>query len=262
MVDRFEICHPITALWEGGWSDHKADPGGATMYGVTQAVYDAWRKKRGLPKQTVRSITRREALFIYKDNYWNACGAPDLFPGVDLAVYDASVNSGVSRGRKWLKAAVGSNDHSVTVKKICRARLSFMQSLKIWKSFGKGWGRRVADIEVKGVAMALEAMGQSKVQITMAARGEVASAEKSAAGDKAKAKITGTAAAGSAAAPTVDASKVTDGSIPIDLTTIDAASLWIFGAVALGCLVFTAFLIIRSRAAKEREAAYKGLVAA
>ncbi|CUX63003.1 glycosyl hydrolase 108 family protein [Agrobacterium tumefaciens] len=35
-------CHNITAEWEGGWSNHKADPGGKTMYGVTEAVYHVW----------------------------------------------------------------------------------------------------------------------------------------------------------------------------------------------------------------------------
>lgn len=38
MTDRFPICHPITAKWEGGWSDHKADPGSKTMYGVTVSM--------------------------------------------------------------------------------------------------------------------------------------------------------------------------------------------------------------------------------
>ena len=56
----------------------------------------------------------------------------------------------MSRGIKWLKASVGSSDHTVTARAICRKRLSFMQSLKIWKTFGKGWSNRVADIEVIG----------------------------------------------------------------------------------------------------------------
>ncbi len=43
-MDRFEACHAITAKWEGGWSNHKADPGGKTMYGVTEAVFHAWLK--------------------------------------------------------------------------------------------------------------------------------------------------------------------------------------------------------------------------
>src|SRR5690606_28283929 len=110
--------------------------------------------------------------------------------------------------------------------------------------------------------MALEAMGATKHRLDMEVRKEVAAAEKSAAADKTTAKATGTAAAGSAAAPTIDTSAVTDGSIPIDVTSIDTNSLWIFGTIAVVALVATAFLIIRSRAAKEREAAYKGVVVA
>lgn len=33
---------------EGGFSNHSADPGGATMKGVTQRVYDAYRHRRHL----------------------------------------------------------------------------------------------------------------------------------------------------------------------------------------------------------------------
>ncbi|MGQ8632310.1 glycoside hydrolase family 108 protein, partial [Agrobacterium sp. DKPNP3] len=181
MSDRFTIYHNITAKWEGGCSNHKADPGGKTMYGVTEAVYHAWLKKRGLKEKPVRNISISEALIIYREQYWNPTAVEfHLFPGVDLAVYDAAVNSGVSRGIKWLKAAAGSNDHSETVKRICRARLSFMQSLAIWKQFGKGWGRRVADIEAKGVAMALAAMGVSEAAVKVAANKEAEAAKKQA----------------------------------------------------------------------------------
>ncbi|QKW98499.1 hypothetical protein GSF67_09525 [Agrobacterium sp. CGMCC 11546] len=45
MSDRFTICHNITAKWEGGWSDHKADLGSKTTYGVTETIYHAWLNK-------------------------------------------------------------------------------------------------------------------------------------------------------------------------------------------------------------------------
>ncbi|MBO3760340.1 glycosyl hydrolase 108 family protein [Ciceribacter sp. L1K22] len=250
MSDRFDVCHPITAKWEGGWSNHKADPGGATMYGVTQAKFTEMLKKWGQPNRSVRTITMAEALRIYREEFWVKCGAPNLFPGVDLAVYDASVNSGVSRGRKWLTASVGSNDHSVTVKKICRTRLSFMQGLKIWKSFGNGWGRRVADIEVKGVAMALKAMGSSDAVIGKVAKIEAVEATKSAAANDKAAKTTATGSAGAATAPAVDQG-----------TNVDLAALWVLGIIAVGLLV--AFLVFhaRKKAAKARAEAYEGLAA-
>lgn len=244
MTDRFDVCHPITAGWEGGWSDHKDDPGGKTMYGVTQATYDGWRKSKGLPLRSVRLITMAEALSIYRTNYWEACGAPNLFAGVDLAVYDASVNSGVSRGRKWLKASAGSNDHSVTVKRICRARLSFMQSLAIWKSFGKGWGRRVADIEVKGVAMALAAMGATESRIRAEAKAEAAAAQNASRNAAKKAVTSAGGAVSSGAAPAVDPSAA------------DPSALWLFGALFLFLAVGAGVMFVRKRAADARAEAY------
>lgn len=246
MADRFSICHNITETWEGGWSDHKADPGGKTMYGITEAVYHGWLKVRGLPLRPVRNISRSEARSIYREQYWNPTAeAFALFPGVDLAVYDAAVNSGVSRGIKWLKASVGSNDHSVTVKRICRARLSFMQSLKIWQSFGRGWGRRVADIEAKGVIMAVTAMGASKKSIDHIVSKETEDALKSVKKNDAGAKSSGAGAGASAGSP-----------LAVDQSQIDTGTIWVLGAIVVVLVISTLVFIARKRAAQARANAY------
>lgn len=156
----FQRCFPVTQKWEGGWSNHKADPGGATMYGVIQTVYNAYRKSKDLAQQSVRNITRAEATEIFYKNYWLKAGCDKLKPGVDMATFDGSVNSGVSRGRRWLLASLSSSDdHVQTIKNICAKRLGFVQSLRIWKTFGKGWARRIADVQAKSVGMYLAAYG-------------------------------------------------------------------------------------------------------
>lgn len=244
MSDRFEICHPITAAWEGGWSDHPADPGGKTMYGITEKRWHEYQDKMKMKRTPVRTVTKAQALKFYRSEFWEPCGAPRLVPGVDLAVYDASVNSGVPRGRKWLLASAGSNDHSETVKRICRLRLSFMQSLQIWKTFGKGWARRVADIEVKGVAMALAFMGATEGRIKADARAEAEAAKTTAknAGKKAT-----TAAGGAVASGTAPA---------VDQAAADPAALWLFGVLFLFLAIGAAVMIIRKRAADARAEAY------
>jgi len=249
--DRFTTCHAITAKWEGGWSDHKADPGGKTMYGITDAVYRDWLRKRGQPVKSVRYISMTEAMLIYREQYWNPTAVEfGLFPGVDLAVYDAAVNSGVSRGIKWLKASAGSIDHSETVKRICRARLSFMRSLAIWKTFGKGWGRRVADIEAKGVAMALTAMGLSTPAIKVKANKEAEAAKK-------QASTAAKTAAGTAS------TSVATGSAPVVEPTVatDTTMLWALVAVFVVGLLVTVFLIAKKRAADARAEAYAQVAA-
>lgn len=251
MSDRFHICHDITAKWEGGWSDHKADPGGKTMYGITEAVYHAWLKGRGLTVKPVRNISLSEAKLIYREQYWRPTAEKfDLFPGVDLAVYDAAVNSGVSRGIKWLKASAGSNDHSVTVKRVCRARLSFMQSLKIWKTFGKGWGRRVADIEARGVVMAVTAMGASTAAVMTIVEDSKVEATKSAATSDKIAKATGTGAAASGGAPAA-----------VDASTFDNTTMLLLGALCAALLLVAVVAIAKKKQAKAREEAYSQVLA-
>lgn len=161
---KFLRAHPVTAGWEGTWSNHPADRGGKTMYGVTEAVFWQWLDSRAQARRPVRSITEAEALSIYFSNYWRKAGCEALFPGVDLATYDAAVNSGVSRGRKWLLASLDKqNRHDRTVKGICAKRLSFVHGLANWKTFGNGWGNRIADIQAKGVAWALQAIHDSPI---------------------------------------------------------------------------------------------------
>ncbi|CUX20420.1 MULTISPECIES: glycoside hydrolase family 108 protein [Agrobacterium tumefaciens complex] len=250
MTDRFEICQAVTGKWEGGWSDHPDDPGGKTMYGITEIRWHQYQDKMSMKRTPVRNITMAQALKFYRSEFWLACGADKLFPGVDLAVYDASVNSGVSRGRKWLLASAGSNDHSETVKKICRARLSFMQSLKIWKTFGKGWGRRVADIEARGVAMALAAMGLSPSQVSGKIKTEATQSAKQASSAKKAATTSATAASAPAAASVVEPSTVTD-----------ATTVWILVAIVAAGAVATVIFIAKKRAADARVEAYNEVAA-
>lgn len=245
----FDKCHTVTSGWEGGWSDHPDDPGGQTMYGVTDAVWQAWLKKQGLKSTLVRNITRAQALEIYFEEYWLACGANKLAPGVDLATYDASVNSGISRGRKWLLASIGGSD-ATTVKKICAARLGFMQSLQIWKTFGKGWARRVADIEAKGVAWALAGLSAPAKKIALVA--EQVQAKKVSQQQRYAAVGTG----GTAGAT---------GGTPGQLLSPELADQWagyaLTGVLIVGVLA-TVYFVSRSIINKQRAEAYAAQVEA
>lgn len=242
----FQRCHPKTAAWEGGWSNHSKDPGGKTMYGVTETVFWEWLDSQGKPRRPVRSITHAEALQIYYSNYWLKAGCEALVPGVDLAVYDASVNSGVSRGRKWLMASLNpANDHVKTVKGICAKRLGFVQSLKIWNTFGKGWLNRITDIEATGVAWALAAMSANdNGQVVTGLRDEEGAARK-----KAAAQTKGAGASGAAGG-------ASGTGLALDPASVDTAAGWLLGGLVLAGCALAGFLIIRAVINKSRAAAY------
>ena len=92
---------------EGGWSNHPADRGGRTMYGVTQGTYDQWRAMRKATKQSVSKITKQEAHDLYEVMYWRAGGCDRLPWPISYLVFDAAVNSGPSRAVRWLQQGLG-----------------------------------------------------------------------------------------------------------------------------------------------------------
>lgn len=135
---------------EGGWTDDPHDPGGATMYGIIQTEYDAYLKAHSLPHQSVRYIHTAERDEIYRNSYWDAMNCDALPSGLDYAVFDAAVNSGPARAKRWLEAS----GDPASIDTLCGLRLAFLKDLRIWRYFGGGWGTRVAFVRKNANAMA------------------------------------------------------------------------------------------------------------
>ncbi|MDQ0996856.1 lysozyme family protein [Phyllobacterium ifriqiyense] len=184
MKAKFPAALAAVLVHEGGYSNHPQDPGGATMYGVTQRVYDGYRKGLGKKTQTVKNISVQERSAIYKKQYWDPIKGDQLPAGVDYAVFDGAVNSGVSQAVKWLQRALGVaysgavdgsigvgtlaalksiGDNDALVARICAHRLAFMKALKTWSTFGKGWSSRVAQVKKIGQAWATGSVGPDPV---------------------------------------------------------------------------------------------------
>lgn len=173
---------------EGGYSDHPSDPGGKTMRGVTQRVYDAYRSRNGRQKQSVAKIEEAELQAIYREQYADKVRFNDLPAGVDYVVFDGAVNSGVAQSVKWLQRAVGVKDDGImgavtldavkgrdartVINDVCNRRMTMLKSLKTWKTFGKGWtsrveGARAAALEMaagetEGLGVPIEALASPK----------------------------------------------------------------------------------------------------
>lgn len=142
---------------EGGFSDHPDDPGGATRFGVTEAV----AREVGY-RGDMRELPLELAKRIYLERYWKPIRADELPPGVRYALFDAAVNSGPRQAVLWLQRALGVEaDGAIGPKtmsaiyaqnadglrsKILAQRLKFMAGLSNWPAFGRGWARRIADL--------------------------------------------------------------------------------------------------------------------
>lgn len=169
MRANFEKALAAVLVYEGGYVNHPKDPGGATMRGVTQKVYDRYRQQRGAVSKDVRYIDEAELREIYKAQYWDLIAGDALPSGVDLAVFDYAVNSGATRAGRALQQIVGVRvDGNVglstvaatkampageVIDRLCDERLAFMRRLSTFSTFGKGWTRRVEAVRTAACAM-------------------------------------------------------------------------------------------------------------
>ena len=86
---------------EGGYSDHPADKGGPTMYGVTQAVARA-NGYAGPMREMPMSV----ATSIYRKKYFTAPGFESVYllsPLIAEEMFDTGVNMGVTIPGPWLQ---------------------------------------------------------------------------------------------------------------------------------------------------------------
>ena len=181
-MGEFDRALAKVLVHEGGYSNHPKDPGGATMKGVTQRVYDEFLKTNGMPTRPVKNISNAEIATIYRRKYWDEIKGDKLPAGVSYVVFDGAVNSGVGQSAKWLQRALAEmglykglidggigtgtllaieqvKDNDKLIDLICDRRLAFLKQLKTWSTFGKGWAARVAGVRAVGQAWATGAEG-------------------------------------------------------------------------------------------------------
>ena len=168
MKENFDSALAAILHHEGGYVNHPADPGGMTNLGVTKRVWEEWVGHE-VDEKDMRALTPEDVGPMYKAKYWDKIKGDDLPAGVDYIVFDAAINSGPSRATKWLQQSVGAIPDGMIgpgtlgkvaavpaddiVEKYQQTRLEFLRSLPTWSTFGRGWGRRVQDVQVTAAKM-------------------------------------------------------------------------------------------------------------
>lgn len=253
MRENFIGCLSFSLGFEGLFSIDRRDPGNwtggkpgkgilkGTKKGVSAAAY---------PNEDIKNLTDARIGQIYRVDYWDKISGDRLAAGVDLVTFDGAVHSGVSRSLKWLMASIGGTDVQ-TIKKYCGKRLSFQQTLAIWKIYKNGFTRRVAASEAKAVAMAFAAKKASPATIRIGLQDEQLAAEKKSKARELQAQGSGIVGAGSSV-----------GATSIAPEHIDQVAGWILGGLVVGGLVVAGLLILRSVIHKHRAEAYAAEAAA
>ena len=153
----FEAAFDLLITHEGGFSNHPDDPGGATMYGITEVVARA----EGYTGP-MRELTLDFAKQVYRKRYWDACRCDQMPDVLRYPLFDAAVNSGPGQAIKWLQSAIGvkadgvigpmtrqaanMSSPQIVRQQMIGKRLAFMTLLPNWSANAKGWSRRIASI--------------------------------------------------------------------------------------------------------------------
>lgn len=139
---------------EGGYTNDPHDPGGPTNWGITlEDARHYW--KSDATTEDVKTMPKSVAEDIYNKHYALPIHYDDLPAGVDYAVFDYGINSGISRSVRTLQetvgvvvdgvlgpntlAAVNARDRGATIDAIYNAREAFLKSLSTFSHFGHGW---------------------------------------------------------------------------------------------------------------------------
>lgn len=140
-------------LDRGNWTSGKVGRGKlkGTKFGVSAMSY---------PHLDILNLTRSDACEVYFEDFYCHFEGLVIGPTARYQLLDYAVNSGVGRATKALQKAVSVQPDGVVgpktraaalrvgnnyiVMAVLADRLEFMISLSVWKTFGRGWAKRIA----------------------------------------------------------------------------------------------------------------------
>ena len=155
----FDTAFDLLISHEGGFANRPFadDPGGATMYGITEST----ARSNGYAGK-MQDLTLDFAKSVYRKSFWDACQCDDIPDALKYPLFDAAVNSGVGQAIKWLQSSVGVKSdgsigpmtrHAINMsspmvvrQQMIGKRLRFMTELRNWSANARGWSRRIAAI--------------------------------------------------------------------------------------------------------------------
>lgn len=168
MKENFDEALKAVLHHEGGFVNHPSDPGGITNLGCTKAVWEEW-VGHPVDEKAMRCLTPADVEPLYKRKYWDKVAGDDLPSGIDYCCFDTAINSGPGRAVKLLQGCVGATadgalgpktlaavkaaNQAELVAAYAAARLAFLKALPTWGTFGRGWERRVKEMEQTALKM-------------------------------------------------------------------------------------------------------------
>lgn len=143
----FEQAFQIVLASEGGFANHKADKGGATIYGIASRSNPKEYQK--IMDQLSRGDTAgamQTTMMTYKSKYWDAVpGIENMSASARLVAFDAAVNHGVGFAKTMVNKTHGDTDAMISYR--AQKYAAIIQNDPSQAIFEKGWGNRLAKLE-------------------------------------------------------------------------------------------------------------------
>jgi lysozyme family protein len=124
--------------WEGYKSDDPDDPGGRTIFGISehahpQLVAEIW----DLPKDEAREKVKP----VYLNQYWVPAGCDAFSYPNDVIMFDTAVNAGIARAKAIYAKSANPTDYMMN-------RIAFYNSIATGAKikFLRGWINRTLDL--------------------------------------------------------------------------------------------------------------------
>jgi lysozyme family protein len=165
MQNNFKECLELVLKSEGGWVNHKDDPGGETNLGVTKRV---WEEYVGHPVESLKNLTKEDVAPLYEQKYWRPCYGEVLPWGINYLVFSMGINAGPGRSIKLFQSSLGcvpdgvigpktrelisASNSSTLIAKFSEVRRDYYRSLNK-PMFIKGWLNRVDHEEAQAINM-------------------------------------------------------------------------------------------------------------
>lgn len=105
-LDPFKTALKFTLKWESN-SQHSQNLSSVIHRGITQATYNAYRRKKKLPQQPVNQITDAEFENVYYELYWLVCHGNLMVLPLAVVHFDTAVNFSIKASIEFLQESLG-----------------------------------------------------------------------------------------------------------------------------------------------------------
>lgn len=140
-MENFTKAMQFISKWEwmnkedGAFTDHPADPGGKTKWGISQKAY---------PDLNIANLKKTDAYAIYFADYWLKAGCNEMEFPLACTVFDTAINMGVSKAKDFLAKT---KDVKEYIELRTQRYLQLADRNPKLKVFLKGWLRRINDLK-------------------------------------------------------------------------------------------------------------------